>query len=105
MSRDHLTLLFKKVFPTGDSEQFCNHIFRVFDDDGSKTLEFKEFLMALAVTQCTAERDKLQWAFRLYDIDASGTINVQEMQSIIETLDQIEGRNMGCLSETGKLIE
>ena len=30
-----------QVFPIGDSETFCNHIFRVFDDDGSNTLDFK----------------------------------------------------------------
>jgi Ca2+-binding EF-hand superfamily protein len=40
LTRDHLTKLFKKVFPTGDGEIFCDHIFRVFDDDGSNTLEF-----------------------------------------------------------------
>ena len=101
MSREHLESLFKKVFPSGDSIAFCDHIFRIFDDDNSKTLEFKEFLMAIAVTQCNSERDKLTWAFRLYDIDNSGTINVTEMQSIIETLDQIEGRNAGSVSETG----
>ena len=103
MSRAHLENLFKKVFPTGDSEAFCCHIFRVFDDNDSKTLEFREFLMAIAVTQLTAEKDKLTWAFRLYDIDASGTINVTEMQNIIETLDQIEGRYPNAIADGGIL--
>ena len=92
MTRVQLEALFKKVFPGGDGVVFSDHIFRIFDDDKNNTIEFKEFIMAIAVTQIHSERDKLSWAFRLYDIDASGTINVTEMQSIIETLDQIEGR-------------
>ena len=101
MTRDHLESLFQKVFPSGDSIAFCDHIFRMFDDNNSKSLEFKEFLMAIAVTKCNSERDKLTWAFRLFDIDASGTISVTEMENIIETLDQIEGRTADSVSEIG----
>ena len=101
MSREQLESLFKKVFPVGDSMAFCDHIFRIFDDDKNGTIEFKEFIMAIAVTQLHSERDKLSWAFRLYDIDASGTINVTEMQNIIETLDTIEGRARDAVDATG----
>ena len=41
LTRDHLIRLFKKVFPQGDGEIFCDHIFRVFDDDGNNSLEFR----------------------------------------------------------------
>ena len=102
MSRNQLESLFVKIFPVGDSKAFCDHIFRIFDDDKSNTIEFKEFIMAIAVTQLHSERDKLAWAFRLYDIDASGTINVTEMQNIIETLDQIEGRTPNAVDSTGE---
>ena len=101
MTREQLESLFKKVFPVGDSLAFCEHIFRIFDDDKNGSIEFKEFLMAIAVTQLHSERDKLAWAFRLYDIDASGTINVTEMQNIIETLDQIEGRTTTAVDTSG----
>ena len=101
MSRMQLESLFVKIFPVGDSKSFCDHIFRIFDDDKSGTIEFKEFIMAIAVTQLNSERDKLSWAFRLYDIDASGTINVTEMQNIIETLDQIEGRTPSAVDASG----
>ena len=29
------------MFPLGDGEVFCEHIFRVFDDDGNNSLEFR----------------------------------------------------------------
>lgn len=104
MTRAQLELLFKCVFPAGDSRVFVDHIFRIFDDDKNGTIEFKEFILALAVTQLQSERDKLSWAFRLYDIDGGGTINVTEMQQIIETLDQIEGRAVNAIDTTGKHI-
>ena len=45
--------------------------------------------MALDVTQCASEKEKLQWAFRLYDVDASGSITLKEMENIIQTLDRV----------------
>ena len=56
--------LFTKIFPTGNAEDFCDHIFRIFDSDGNNFLDFKEFLMALDIAQCTDERQKLEWSFR-----------------------------------------
>ena len=45
--------------------------------------------MALDVTHCRSEKEKLQWAFRLYDVDDSGSINLKEITAIMETLDQV----------------
>ena len=59
------TELFSKIFPTGNAESFCDHIFRIFDSDGNNFLDFKEYLMALDIAQCTDERQKLEWSFRL----------------------------------------
>ena len=44
LSKAHLQRLFKRVFPIGDSEHFCDFIFRLFDEDQNNILEFKEFL-------------------------------------------------------------
>ena len=41
------------------------------------------------------DEDKLKWAFKLYDVDNNGVIDVQEMALIIETLDCIEGVRPG----------
>ena len=44
-----------------------------------------------------SDEDKLKWAFRLYDMDNNGVIDIEEMAAIIETLDCIEGVKPGCL--------
>ena len=35
LTHNHLYALFNKLFPGGDSEIFCTHIFRIFDSDGN----------------------------------------------------------------------
>ena len=45
-----------------------------------------------------SDEDKLKWAFRLYDMDNNGVIDIEEMAAIIETLDCIEGVKPGCLN-------
>jgi hypothetical protein len=44
---------------------------------------------------CCSDEDKLKWAFKLYDMDNNGVIDLKEMAAIIETLDCIEGVKPG----------
>ena len=46
-----------------------------------------------------SDEDKLKWAFRLYDMDNNGVIDMDEMAAIIETLDCIEGVKPGSTSQ------
>jgi hypothetical protein len=41
---------------------------------------------------------KLNWAFKLYDVDNDGMIDLHEMSVIMETLDSIEGIKPGMLA-------
>lgn len=60
-------------------------MFRSFDKDGSGSIEFKEFLLAINITSNKGKpEDKLNWAFDMYDIDGNGTIDKSEMESIIK---------------------
>ena len=95
LAKNHLAKLFMKVFPGGNGSTFANNIFRIFDKDNNGFMDFKEFLMALDVTTCKTREEKLEWAFRLYDIDGDGTINQDEMTTIIEILDDLGGMEVG----------
>lgn len=99
LTRVHLHELFRKVFPTGNGGTFCGLIFRIFDSDGNDFLDFKEFLMAIDISQCTDQKEKLEWAFRMYDLDGSGEVSLVEMTSIINTMDELEG---GTKDETAE---
>ena len=78
------------LFISGDSDKFSSHIMRIFDSDGNGILDFKEFLMAIDIATCQTEESRLTWAFKLYDVDNDGVIEVDEMASILETLESLE---------------
>ena len=59
-----------------------------------------------------SDEDKLKWAFRLYDMDNNGVIDMDEMAAIIETLDCIEGVKPGssrigliCVTEMAETLD
>lgn len=50
--------------------------------------------MAMDIATCDTEESKLAWAFKLFDYDNSGCIDVGEMIAIMETLDSLEGNKI-----------
>ena len=48
-----------------------------------------------------AAQEKLNWAFKLYDIDNDGLVDQREMAIIMETLDDIEGVKSGESQDDG----
>ena len=61
--------MYKMFFPSGNAEQFCDHVFRTFDTDKNGYIDFKEFLLAIDVTSAGTAEEKLKWAFRQDDDD------------------------------------
>ena len=65
-------------------------MFRTFDTDGDKKLDFREFMTALNMTARAGPQERLKWAFQMYDVDQSGEITVEEC----EVLVQVKLRNI-----------
>lgn len=86
LSRRKFIDIYQTMFPEGKAVAFYEHVFRTFDEDGSGKIDFKEFLQAISVTQSGKPEDKLELAFRLYDIDRNGTIEEHEMTEIIKAI-------------------
>ncbi|NXA08982.1 CAPSL protein, partial [Sapayoa aenigma] len=53
-------------------------IFRIMDDNNSRTLDFKEFMKGLNDYGVTLDKEEVQEIFQRFDKDGSGTINFDE---------------------------
>ena len=58
-------------------------LFRAFDEDNSKTLNFFEWYQANDVKNLTTPEEKLNWIFTAFDADGGGSIDVNEIKDIV----------------------
>ena len=57
--------------------------FKIFDDDGSKTLSFEEFYKGLMDFRIKAEKEEAQRLFQLFDMNGDGVINYDEFMRTV----------------------
>ena len=64
--------------------KFTKRIFRMFDEDGSGQIDFREFTVSLW-NYCTLGKPALiMFAFDLYDRDGSGAIDFGEVEQMLK---------------------
>ncbi|XP_053212395.1 neuronal calcium sensor 2-like [Panonychus citri] len=97
--------IYSMFCPDRSPTEFCDHIYRTFDSDGDGYIDFKEFLLAVGVTTGTDPREKLKWAFKMYDINRDGLIDVEEMSKIIKSLYQMLGSEHSSYNEQAKKVQ
>jgi Ca2+-binding EF-hand superfamily protein len=91
LSEEEFVKVFKQFFPFGDPNDYCRQLFQVFDVDGSKYIDFKEFIIALSITSRGTDDQKLNWSFRLYDCKKSGKVSYDDMLVVIEAIYKMIG--------------
>lgn len=91
LTPDKFVDMYKMFFPSGNAEEFCDHVFRTFDTDKNGYIDFKEFLLAIDVTSAGTPEEKLRWAFNMYDVDGNGHIDPQEMTKIVQAIYDMLG--------------
>lgn len=70
---------------------FAERVFEIFDRDGSGSVSLPEFLDAMHRFAGKSHEDKIQFLFRVYDIDGDGLIQHKELQHVLQA----------CMHENG----
>lgn len=83
--------MYCQFFPLADTTQYAHYVFKALDKDRAGTINFKEFVMGLSVLSRGSSREKLQWAFNLYDINKDGAVTKEEMFEIISSVYSLLG--------------
>ncbi|RLV93429.1 Calcium-binding protein NCS-1 [Spathaspora sp. JA1] len=91
LSEEEFVKVYKQFFPFGDPTNYCHYLFKVFDLDNSKFIDFKEFIIALSISSRGTEEQKLNWSFKLYDYKRMGQINYQDLLPIIQAIYDMIG--------------
>ena len=76
--------IYTRVLNTHFPFQFANNVFRTFDKNGDKKLDFREFMTALHMTSSADPKERLMWAFEMYDINGSGQISMSECKDVVK---------------------
>lgn len=91
LSEEEFAKVFKQFFPFGEPHDYCNYLFRIFDTDNSKYIDFKEFIIALSLTARGDLNQKVDFTFRLYDLDRDGKVYYQDVLAVITAIYKMVG--------------
>ena len=64
MNKDSINKIYEQI-SLGNSKDFVDQIFRIFDKDGNGSIDFNEFMMATDMTSAGTPEEKLRWAFKV----------------------------------------
>lgn len=74
-----------------ETKDMAESLFKVFDKDGSGTMDFWEYMLASNATCLTSPEEKLNWIFDVFDKDCGGTIDPDESRDVVKSLFQMAG--------------
>ena len=93
LDKEQFVGLYKLFTPYSNTDEYCDHIFRTFDKDKDGTINFSEFLLAINVMGNGSVEEKLMWSFKMFDIDENGSIDLDEMTRVIQSIYDMLGPN------------
>ena len=89
VNKKQLQLTLRQIFQKCPLERLnfvVDNFFAVFDRDDSGQVSFRELLIAFCLTMKAPMKDKLNWAYRLYDTEGIGEVDRDELANMVINL-------------------
>ena len=78
--------------PGLSANPLLDRVLTIFDTDGNKSVDFREFVRALAIfSNDCSKQEKMLFTFKIYDIDGDGKISNKDL---FQTLQIMVGSNL-----------
>ncbi|KAJ3306214.1 hypothetical protein HDV03_000134 [Kappamyces sp. JEL0829] len=84
--------IYKDYFPFGDARKYSNYVFRHLDVNQDGIVDFEEFIKGIDISAKGSMEEKLEWSFRLFDLDEDGFISQAEMLAIVDSIYRMVGQ-------------
>ena len=78
---------------------FVERLFGMFDTDKTGTIDLKEFVVGLSNVGTAAREDKVKFAFQVFDLDGSGTIEADELKKIVKATNMASAKQLDRKTE------
>lgn len=72
-----------------NDSDILDRLFTMFDKTGDDVIAYREFIVGIAPLISGTPLDKLEFAFRLYDLDGTGTIKQIELFSVLSNINRV----------------
>ncbi|KCV71829.1 hypothetical protein H696_01248 [Fonticula alba] len=77
---------------------FAARVFASFDREGRGIVTFKDLIHGFSIATRGTIEEKLEWAFRIYDVDRDQMIGREEMLQVVTAIYQMAGYSPGYSS-------
>ncbi|CAF5007568.1 unnamed protein product [Rotaria sp. Silwood1] len=90
LNKKQFIQIYQKFYPNGKADNYCKYAFSVFDTNNDGTIDFQEFLLAMAATSQGPIDDRLAF---VYDTSHDGLIDQRELTAVIAAMYDLLGAN------------
>lgn len=90
LTKDELLTEYSKYMSIEEAHKVSNEIIERLDQDKDGQIDYTEFLVSCSEIQLNISLEHLEAAFKMFDIDSSGTITVEEIKAILNDGEERE---------------
>ena len=73
---------------------FVERLFSMFDTDKTGLIDLKEFVVGLSNVGTEARENKVKFAFKVFDLDGSGSIDADELRKIVKATNMASEKQL-----------